>query len=92
MYSVPLNGPDPIYDDTFSVYPSSLTKKELEKVIVLERLSLYNEMKPCGAVALRKRLHDLGVDKLPSVSTIGKILSEQFLTHGRTGFYPEDYR
>jgi hypothetical protein len=92
MFSVPINDPDPICDDTFSVYPSSLTKKELEWAVVFERLHLYNQMKPCGAVALRKRLQSLGVEKLPSISTIGKILSEQYLTHGRTGYYPEDYR
>jgi hypothetical protein len=92
MFSAPINGPDPIFDDTFSVYPSSLTKEELVKGIVLERLDLYNNMKPCGAVAIKKRLHDLGVEKLPSISTIGRILSEQFLTHGRIGFYQEDYR
>jgi hypothetical protein len=91
MFSAPINGPDPMFDDTFTVYPSSLTKDELVKVVVLERLGLFNNMKPCGAVAIRKRLHDLGVEKLPSISTIGRILSQQGLTHGRIGFYPEDY-
>ena len=92
MFSAPINGPDPMFDDTFTVYPSSLTKDELVKVVVLERLDLYNNLKPCGAVAIRKRLHDLGVEKLPSISTIGRILSQQCLTHGRIEFYPEDYR
>jgi hypothetical protein len=92
MFSVPINGSDPIYDDTFSVYPPSLTKNELVYAVVTERLHLYNRMEPCGAVALRKRLRNLGVEKLPSISTIGIILSEQYLTHGRTGYYPEDYR
>jgi hypothetical protein len=92
MFSAPINGPDPMFDDTFSVYPSSLTKDELINAIVVERLDLYNNLKPCGAVAIRKRLHDLGVEKLPSISTIGRILSQQCLTHGRTGFYPEDYQ
>jgi hypothetical protein len=92
MFSVPLNSPDPIYDDTFSVYPSSLTREELEKIVVIERLDLYNHMKPCGAPAIRKHLQSLGVEKLPSTSTISRILSQQFLTHGKTGYYPEDYR
>jgi hypothetical protein len=92
MFSVPINDPDPTYDDTFSAYPLLLTKKELEYAVVFERLHLYNNMKPCGAVALRKRLQCLGVEKLPSISTINRILSQQYLTHGRTGYYPEDYR
>jgi hypothetical protein len=86
MYSVPINGPDPIYDDTFTPYPPSLTREELEKVVALERMDLYNHMKLCGAPAIKKRLKSLGVKKLPSVSTIGRILSQQHLTHGRMGF------
>jgi len=31
------------------------------------------------------------VSPLPSVSTISKILREQYLTNGRTGYYEEDY-
>lgn len=92
MFSVPINEPDPMYDDTFSVYPSSLTKKELEYAVVTERLHLYNNLKPSGAAAIRKHLQSLGVVKLPSISTIGKILSEKYLTYGRTGYYPGDYR
>ena len=92
MFSALLNEPDPIYDVTFSVYPPTLTKKELESVVVLERLHLYNHMKPCGAAALKKHLQSLGVENLPSVSTIGRILSEQYLTNGRIGYYPEDYQ
>jgi len=92
MFSAPINGPDPMFDDTFTVYPPSLTRDELVKVVVLERLDLFNNMKPCGAVAIRKRLVDLGVEKLPSISKIGRILSQQGLTHGRIGFYPEDRR
>jgi hypothetical protein len=92
MFTAPISGPDPIFDDTFTIYPSSLTKDELVKVVVLERLDLFNNTKPCGAVAIRKRLHDLGGEKLPSISTIGRILSQQGLTYGRIGFYPEDRR
>lgn len=89
---VPINERDPMYDDAFTVYPSSLTQQKLEKVIVFERLALYNSLKPCSAAALRRHLHYLGLEKLPSVSTIGRILSKQCLTNSRTGYYPEDYR
>jgi len=92
MFAAPINGPDPIFDDTVAMYSSLLTKDDLVKVILRELFDLYNNMKPCGAVAFRKRLHDRGVEKSPSISTIGRVLSERFLTHGRSGFYPGDYR
>jgi hypothetical protein len=92
MYTVPIDGPDAMYDITFSVYPSTLTKKELEYAVVTERLHLYNHMESCGAAAIRNRLQSLGVVKLPSISTIGRILAAQYLTHGRTGYYPGDYQ
>jgi len=84
MYSVPINGPDPIFDDTFSVYPSTLTRKELESVVVLERLDLYNQLLPCGASALKQRLQNLGVKNTPSESAIGRILKKQELMNGYT--------
>jgi len=71
--------------------PSALTPREIEAAIVLERLSLYNHGKPCGAVALRSRLQCLGVVQLPSVSTINRILAKNYLSNRRTGYYPEDY-
>jgi hypothetical protein len=86
------NETEPMYDDTFTVYPSTLTRQEMEAVIVLERLHLYNHLKPCGAPALRRHLKCLGVKQLPSLSTISRIFSKQCLTHGRTGYYPGDVR
>lgn len=82
---------DPMYDDTFQVYPSSLSGKDLENAIVFERLHLYNQCKPCGAVALQKHLRCFGLEQIPSASKINRILEKHCLTNGRTGFYPEDY-
>lgn len=92
MNQTQLNEPDPMFDDTTTTCPAILPRRDLEKVIVLERLELYNSMKPCGASALRRHLHSLGVQHLPSASTIGRMLTRQCLTNGRTGYYPEDYR
>jgi len=92
MFSLPIDGPDPMYDDTFTIYPGPLTQEELEEVIVFERLDLYNHSKPCGAKSLKRHLQSIGVEPLPSAGKIGKTLAKQFLTHGRTGYYPEDYR
>jgi len=92
MFSVPIDGPDPMYDDTFTIYPVPLTQEELEEVIVFERLDLYNHGKPCGAQSLLLHLKNIGVEPLPSAGKVGKILAKRFLTYGRTGYYPEDYR
>lgn len=90
MYSLPINGPDPIYDDTFSKYPSTLTIEELEHVVKFEWLDLYNHSKPCGAKALREHLVNLEIENPPSVSTIGKILRKLDLINGYTRNYPRD--
>ena len=67
------------------------TPEEIEQIVVMERLNLYNRGLPCGAQAIRWKLHREGIEPLPSLSTIGRILSRNYLTHRRTGYYPEDY-
>ena len=66
------------------------TPKEIEQIVVMERLHLYNRGLPSGARAIRQRLDRQGVRPLPSISTIGRILSRNCLTYRRTGYYPED--
>ena len=63
---------------------------EIEEIVVMQRLHLYNRGLPCGAKAIRNLLDQQGVRPLPSVSTIKRILSRNCLTYGRTGFYPGD--
>lgn len=63
------------------------TSREIEEVVKLERLHLYNQGLFCGAQAIRWRLEELGVAPLPSVRTIGRILARHELTHRRTGRY-----
>jgi putative transposase len=62
---------------------------EIEQLIVWERLHLYNRGLPCGALAIRHRLDRQGIQLLPSVSSIHRILSRNGLTHRRTGIYPD---
>ena len=65
--------------------------EEIEQIVVLERLHLYNRGLPCGAAALRQYLHDQsGVCPLPSVRRISRILTQYGLTYGRTGWYEGD--
>jgi hypothetical protein len=70
---------------------SLYTSEEIEQIVIMERLHLYNRGLPYGAQAIRRRLEREGVQPLPSISTINRILSKNCLTHRRTGGYPEDY-
>ena len=66
------------------------TRDKIEEIVVLQRLHLYNKGVPCGAKAIRNLLYEQCVRPLLSISTIKRILSRNCLTHGRTGYYPED--
>jgi hypothetical protein len=66
------------------------TREEIEQIVIIERLHLYNKGVPCGAKAIRNRLFEQCVLPLPSISTIKRILSRNCLTYGRTGYYPGD--
>ena len=66
---------------------SERTTQEVEKIVKLIRLSLYNQDLFCGAQAILWELEDLGVKSLPSIRTINRILSRNELTHRRTGKY-----
>jgi hypothetical protein len=71
---------DPRYDDqTFSNYPSLPTREQLEAAIKMERLDLYNHVKPYGPKALRQHLQSLGIINLPSERTIGRKLKKHGL-------------
>jgi hypothetical protein len=82
---------DPMYDDsTTGNYPSLLTREEMETVIKLERLELYNHVKPCGAKAPWRHLLGLGILNLPSIRTIGRIMDKQGLINESAGQYSRD--
>ncbi len=65
------------------------TKKEIEEIVKMVRLELYNNGQFCGARAIKNRLEedDDDINPLPSESTIGRILARHGLTNGRTGWY-----
>lgn len=69
---------------------SSYTLQEIEEIVVMERLHLYNKGLSCGAQAISQVMDQKGIRPLPSISTIKRMLSRNCLTHGRTGYYPED--
>lgn len=63
------------------------TPSEIEEIVKLVRLNLYNRDLFCGAQAILWELEDFGVTPLPSLRTINRILSRNALTHRRTGKY-----
>jgi putative transposase len=65
--------------------------EEVERIVVMARLELYNRSLPCGAVALRKHLDEsYHLNPLPSIRTIMRMLDRHGLTHGRTDSYAEE--
>ncbi len=63
------------------------TPTEIEEIVKLVRLNLYNRDLFCGAQAILWELEDLCVAPLPSLRTINRILRRNELTHRRTGKY-----
>jgi transposase InsO family protein len=63
------------------------TPAEIEKIVELVRLDLYNNNLFCGNQAIQWKLIDMEVQPVPSLSTIGRILRRRELTHRRTGRY-----
>ncbi len=63
------------------------TKKEIEEIVKMVRLELYNNGELCGTRAIKEKLEDYyEINPLPSESTIGRILAHHGLTNGRTGW------
>lgn len=63
------------------------TPVEIEEIVKLIRLNLYNQGLFCGAQAILWEMEDLGVKPLPSIRTINRVLNRNELTHRRTGKY-----
>ncbi len=66
---------------------SNHTPFEIEEIVKMIRLNLYNQDLFCGAPAILWEMEDLGVEPLPSTRTINRILARNNLTHRRTGRY-----
>lgn len=68
------------------------SKEEIVEIVIFVKWKLYNQMVPSGAKAIRGNMESLDVEPLPSVSTINRILKDNYYTHRRMGTSPEDYR
>lgn len=63
------------------------TPAEIEEIVAMVRLSLYNKDLFCGNQAIQWELENMEVQPIPSLRTIGRILCRRDLTHRRTGRY-----
>ena len=71
-----------------SMRAPSFTRAQIEQIVIMERLRLYNLGLPCGPHAICHTLDQEGIHPLPSLSAIKRILARNGLTYRRTGFYP----
>jgi hypothetical protein len=81
---------DDSWSDSRSRRPLSVSicaATEVEEIVKMVRLNLYNQDLFCGAQAIYWEMEELGVKPLPSIRTINRILSRSELTHRRTGKY-----
>jgi hypothetical protein len=69
---------------------ASFSKTEIEEIVVLTRLFLYNRDKSCGAKALRQYMDAENIRPLPSLARINRILARRGLTHQRTGTFIDE--
>ncbi len=65
--------------------------EEVEQIVVMVRLKLYNQGLPCGPKALHQRLdvHE-HLRPVPSERTIARLLASHGLSSARTGLYAGD--
>ena len=81
---------DPSWNNDYSRRPLSnpnRTSVEIERIVEMVRLNLYNKGLFCGSQAIQWELHDMEMRPIPSLSTIGRILKRRELTNRRTGRY-----
>jgi putative transposase len=81
---------DPTWFEDQSRQPLSSpyrTPAEIERIVAMVRLNLYNNDLFCGNQAIQWEMIDMEVQPVPSLSTIGRILRRRELTHRRTGRY-----
>jgi putative transposase len=66
--------------------PRQLSEEVVDAVKIV-RLNLYNRGLFCGAQAIEWELKEWGIEPIPSLRSINRILNREELTHRRTGSY-----
>ena len=64
-------------------------REQMALYVTFVRLDLYNKGGLCGPTAIQSEMERLEIDRIPSITTISRILRNQNLTHGRLG-YPDE--
>jgi len=65
--------------------------EEVEEIVTITRIELYNRGVACGAKAIRTRMDEsYGIRPLPSERTIARMLARNGLTYGRLGWRDGD--
>ena len=77
--------------NTVEEFDALSEKDKLVCYVTFIRLHLDNRGENCGAKAILLELEEANINPLPSLSTINRILRQQYLANSRTGYYPEDY-
>ena len=67
---------------------TSFSKIEIEEIVAMVRLNLYNRGCRHGANAILQEMESLGVSQLPSPRSVDRILNRLGFTNRRTGLYP----
>ena len=67
---------------------TSFSKIEIEEIVAMVRLDLYNRGRTHGANAILQEMESMLVRPLPSPRSVNRILARRGLTHKRTGHYP----
>lgn len=67
-------------------------KDKITAYVTFFRVDLYNRGFKNDSKAIHAKMCEYDIKPMPSVSKIKKILKNQCLTNGRTGYYEGDYR
>lgn len=84
---------DPAWCESWSRQPFSnphRTPAEIEEIVEMVRLSLYNKGLFYGNQAVQLELESMEIRPIPSLRIISRILCRRDLTHCRTGRYQTD--
>jgi len=77
--------------DTAGLCDAEWSPDEIEQIVIMIRLELYNRGVACGPKAIRTRMDEsYGVKPLPSERTIARMLATNGLTYGRIGWCDGD--
>jgi len=77
--------------DTAGLCHAEWSPDEIEQIVIMIRLELYNRGVACGPKAIRTQMDEsYGVKPLPSKRTIARMLAANGLTYGRIGWCDGD--